>query len=314
MKNVFLFISALFVVCSIQAQDIFKEHGFNKEILTLSKGRYEEVFKNEEIVQIGSVLLNTKTNKIVEFLDKEIEDISFKAEHSSRFLTIDPLAEKYPWLSPYVYCANNPIRYVDPDGRDIKVYYQDENGKNRAWIFNGSNQNQAPKNQFVSDFITAYDYNVKNGGGNQMQAAATSTDYTLNLVQTGNGSNFQLTFPQKGGTEGTIFWNPTGGLETPKGTLSPATVLEHEMDHGVHWQTKTEEHIRGKETSDSHFKNMEEKRVITGSEYKTGVANGELKAIPTGRIGNSSSYRKHGVNSGNTSVIIISPISNKKKQ
>jgi len=117
MKRVFLFISVSFLACSLQAQDIFKKHGFNKEPLTLSKGRYEEVFTNKEIVQIGSVLLNTKTNKVVKFLDEETEDTSFKAEHSSRFLTIDPLAEKFPWQSPYVFCSNNPVNRIDPDGR-----------------------------------------------------------------------------------------------------------------------------------------------------------------------------------------------------
>ena len=30
----------------------------------------------------------------------------------------DPLCEKYYNLSPYVYCANNPINAIDPDGRD----------------------------------------------------------------------------------------------------------------------------------------------------------------------------------------------------
>jgi RHS repeat-associated protein len=36
-----------------------------------------------------------------------------------RFISVDPLQHKYPNLSPYAYCANNPIRYIDPDGRDI---------------------------------------------------------------------------------------------------------------------------------------------------------------------------------------------------
>ena len=32
------------------------------------------------------------------------------------FKSIDPLAEKYPWLSPYNHCANNPLKFVDPTG------------------------------------------------------------------------------------------------------------------------------------------------------------------------------------------------------
>jgi len=36
---------------------------------------------------------------------------------SGRFTTVDPLAEKYYSISPYAYCANNPINYIDPDGK-----------------------------------------------------------------------------------------------------------------------------------------------------------------------------------------------------
>ncbi|MDE7345749.1 MAG: hypothetical protein K2N48_03295 [Muribaculaceae bacterium] len=32
------------------------------------------------------------------------------------FTKPDPLSEKYYWLSPYLYCANNPVNYVDPSG------------------------------------------------------------------------------------------------------------------------------------------------------------------------------------------------------
>ncbi len=32
---------------------------------------------------------------------------------------IDPMSEKYYGISPYAYCANNPVRYVDPDGKEI---------------------------------------------------------------------------------------------------------------------------------------------------------------------------------------------------
>ena len=35
------------------------------------------------------------------------------------WLSVDPLAEKYPSISSYAYVANNPINAIDPDGRDI---------------------------------------------------------------------------------------------------------------------------------------------------------------------------------------------------
>ena len=37
----------------------------------------------------------------------------------SIWLSVDPLSDKYPNLTPYAYCANNPIILVDPDGRVI---------------------------------------------------------------------------------------------------------------------------------------------------------------------------------------------------
>ena len=33
------------------------------------------------------------------------------------WLSVDPMADKYPGLSPYAYCAWNPVKLVDPDGR-----------------------------------------------------------------------------------------------------------------------------------------------------------------------------------------------------
>jgi RHS repeat-associated protein len=36
----------------------------------------------------------------------------------SIWLSVDPLAEKYPGWNPYNYCMDNPINMIDPDGRD----------------------------------------------------------------------------------------------------------------------------------------------------------------------------------------------------
>lgn len=40
-----------------------------------------------------------------------------------RFVTMDPLCEKYNNTSPYVYCHNNPVNAVDPDGRELRLFH-----------------------------------------------------------------------------------------------------------------------------------------------------------------------------------------------
>ncbi|WP_260393720.1 RHS repeat domain-containing protein [Dysgonomonas mossii] len=100
-----------------------------------------------------------------------------------RFTTVNPLAEKYYNISPYAYVENNPLKYIDPNVEDIWIFYKDDDGNEQHWVFNGSNHKEAPKtkNNFISNFLIAYDHNIRNGGGEFMQLAATSKDLTINL-------------------------------------------------------------------------------------------------------------------------------------
>lgn len=69
------------------------------------------------------------------------------------FTQPDPFASKFPWLSPYAYCANNPVNVIDPDGKDIVVLnygnftkqhmamlIQDSNGSWKYYSINGNNK------------------------------------------------------------------------------------------------------------------------------------------------------------------------------
>jgi RHS repeat-associated protein len=45
------------------------------------------------------------------------DDFGARRRDRDRFTSIDPLAEKFYSISPYVYALNNPLRYTDPDGK-----------------------------------------------------------------------------------------------------------------------------------------------------------------------------------------------------
>jgi hypothetical protein len=74
-------------------------------------------------VVIGSVIYNTITDEVVAFAvpDTVLTELGFEPEVRSRFLSIDPYASKYPSLSPYAYVANNPLIFIDPDGKEIRA-------------------------------------------------------------------------------------------------------------------------------------------------------------------------------------------------
>lgn len=90
-----------------------------KEMLTLSKGKYVEVFDQDSIEHVGNILYNVNTQQIIGFADDQATTAAamMKPEVISRWLSVDPLAEKFASMSPYCAMGNNPVLYSDPDGR-----------------------------------------------------------------------------------------------------------------------------------------------------------------------------------------------------
>ena len=43
----------------------------------------------------------------------------YDSDLTTGWLSVGPMADKYPSMSPYNYCAGNPVKLVDPDGRDV---------------------------------------------------------------------------------------------------------------------------------------------------------------------------------------------------
>ncbi len=100
----------------------FARLGYKADVYTF--GEKEEFHDQETIVEIGEVLFNTKTNEVVGFVNGADSLIELKPELQS--MSIDPHCEKYYSISPYAYCMNNPIKYIDPNGKDaVLVVFPD---------------------------------------------------------------------------------------------------------------------------------------------------------------------------------------------
>ena len=151
------------------------------------------------------------------------------------WLSVDPMADKYPSLSPYNYCAWNPIKLVDPDGRDgvLKV-----DGKNLTiqLTINYSPTNLANVNEkfgytisnFKNDFKdylknTEIDYNgtkyavsfelVLNevsGCYNNLESMPTASKGSLNLFIEDSGNNSHNKLGIKIGTPRSLEYNLGG--------------------------------------------------------------------------------------------------------
>jgi RHS repeat-associated protein len=117
------------------------------------------------------------------FNAKELDEESGMYYYSARyyappvFTSRDPLFEKYPWISPYAYCANNPLKYIDPTGMLYTDFVNSEtgdcmhidDGKDQVVIINNSdyktisNMNQTQYSNMSSTQQSSYNQ-ILNGG------------------------------------------------------------------------------------------------------------------------------------------------------
>ena len=99
-------------------------------------------------------------------------------------------------------------------------------------------------------------------------------DASVNVVDFKMGSN---TVPENGGRL-SIYWSPDIGSLNDTGIVSsPASDLSHEADHANDYLTNRISHDARQRAKDKAYDNKEERRVITVSEQRTAIANGEIK-------------------------------------
>ena len=51
----------------------------------------------------------------------ESKNTTFTTDDIRKWMSVDPLADKYPNISPYAYCGWNPVKYKDPNGKWLET-------------------------------------------------------------------------------------------------------------------------------------------------------------------------------------------------
>ena len=99
----------------------------------------------------------------------------------SVWLSVDPMASKYPSLSPYTYCADKPVKLVDPNGedwyeKDGKMYYTTQYTSKEA--FEKSGINGIYKGKFFAENGKYYSL-----FGNEMDETSKQCELTKKLMK-----------------------------------------------------------------------------------------------------------------------------------
>ena len=155
------------------------------------------------------------------FSGKELDDITGLYDHGARsrnpvstlWYGVDPLFEKYPDFSPYNYCAGNPVKLVDEDGRkwedpdgnaipeeDLKnirvyIFYTDEFKEQAKKQYDAAIKQYGAGSVAMSNTGTADGFKTDwgNMSGDNIAKVLIMAHGKNQSINIGNGSNVQFT-------------------------------------------------------------------------------------------------------------------------
>ena len=161
-----------------------KDHQGNNRVVINSSGAVQET---NHYYPFGGVFASSNNVQPYKYNGKELDTkkglnwYDYGARHYDaalgRWFVVDPLAEKYNATSVYVYCLNNPAKYVDPNGLSTWVM-QNEDGTYRvvggdledndlsiyivSWGINGMEKSFLG---FTTSMTSFYNSDANNGNG-----------------------------------------------------------------------------------------------------------------------------------------------------
>ncbi|MDE5760592.1 MAG: RHS repeat-associated core domain-containing protein [Bacteroides sp.] len=124
-----------------------QDHQGNNRVVINQSGTVEET---NHYYPFGGMFASSASAQPYKYNGKELDAkkglnwYDYGARHYDaavgRFVTVDPLTEKYYQMNPYAYCLNNSIKYVDTDGERPRIYVETK-GFGHVFVTTGSGQN-----------------------------------------------------------------------------------------------------------------------------------------------------------------------------
>jgi RHS repeat-associated protein len=147
----------------------------------------------------------------------------------SIWLSVDPMSDKYPSLSPYVYCANNPIKLVDPNGEKVFI-----TGEGEEWateqLSNSYQKLNITRDEFGMLSTEVDDITSLSKDEKKIYEAINSNDVIVNIiVETGNRFNTEFgdfEMDQSSGFAGNVLSNDKSMAFTRQ-LISKSKVIEN---------------------------------------------------------------------------------------
>ena len=171
-----------------------------------------------------------------------------------QFTTIDPLCEKYYHISPYAYCANNPIKFIDPNGCEftdaawwgwvdnltgVINRRQEKNNakiaKKQAKLDNGGlSEKKVKRLEKKIENLQNENSELSNVVGEIVALAASDQVYDIMNDDSKNLSNLYMS--EKTENSWSTFNNASGVFELHMGNRTLG-MLAHELKHAYQFET-----------------------------------------------------------------------------
>ena len=214
-----------------------KDHQGNNRVVINSAGTVEET---NHYYPFGGIFASSASVQPYKYNGKEYDakkglnwydyGARWYDAGTGRFTAVDPMAKKYYIASPYSYCLNNPVKYVDPDGRKIVIgtFWQ----RLGEWF--------GIKSDFIAKVSKQFAEN--NAASAEIRAIYKELEesdlvfYVLPLSEADNPSLGDQVIPDQaiafGKSQGaTMYYDPDAQERVDGKKRNPRIALAHEMGH-----------------------------------------------------------------------------------